>query len=126
MLVKTIQNFMFLFIVVRGSKWYSVCVCMYLFLYVCACVCVSVCVCVCVCVCVGQKTTFESQFSPIMWVPKTKLRLSTLSVNAFTCGVILKSSNEMRTKFIFHFNVLAIKQIKPDLYMLGKLFTSEL
>ena len=32
---------MFLFIVVRGSKWYSVCVCMYLFLYVCACVCVG-------------------------------------------------------------------------------------
>lgn len=92
------------------------------------CVHVSVFVCVCLCVCGGggQKRNFESQFSPIMWVPKTKLRLSTLSVNAFTCGVILKASNEMRTKFIFHFNVLAIKQIKPDLYMLGKLFTSEL
>ena len=105
---------MFLFIVVRGSKWYSVCVCMYLFLYVCACVCVC------------QKRNFEIQFSPIMWVPKTKLRLSTLSVNAFTCGVILKASNEIRTKLIFHFNVLAINEIKPHLYMLGKLFTSDL
>lgn len=84
-------------------------------------------ICVLVCMWGGAvRRQLLSQFSPIMWIPKTKLRLSILSNNVVSCVVILKASNKMRTKLIFHFNVLAIWEIKPDLHMIGKLFTSEL
>ena len=107
--------------------------CFYLFwlgaanpiVYVCGCICFFY---MCACMYVGGAVRRQllSQFSPIMWIPKTKLRLSILSNNVVSCVVILKASNKMRTKLVFYFNVLAIWEIKPDLHMIGKLFTSEL
>lgn len=72
------------------------------------------CVCVSVCIYVYQETTFQSQFSPITWVLKTKFRSSTLAVSAFNWGVNSKAQNVMRTKLILHFNILAVWGIKLE------------